>query len=62
MEVQAALGSGRRARVRRVHPVHGGRDYAARSTERTPRWLDRCLAWHAERGPPPDVYGIIQAE
>ena len=33
----------------------------ARSTERTHRWLDRCLAWHAEQGPPwQAVYGIVQ--
>ena len=37
------------------------RDYTARSTERTHRWLDRCLAWHAEHGPAGQVvYGIVQ--
>jgi queuine tRNA-ribosyltransferase len=29
--------------------------------ERTHRWLDRCLAWHAAHGPPEqNVYGIVQ--
>jgi queuine tRNA-ribosyltransferase len=29
--------------------------------ERTHRWLDRCLRWHAEHGPPSQaVYGIVQ--
>jgi queuine tRNA-ribosyltransferase len=40
------------ARLRRVHAVPRRRDYTARSTERTHRWLDRCLAWHGEHGPP----------
>ena len=32
-----------------------------RSTERTHRWLDRCLAWHDEHGPEGQVvYGIVQ--
>ena len=42
-------------------PFHGGRDYTARSTERTHRWLDRCLDWHAQHGPEGQiVYGIVQ--
>mgnify|MGYP006191039597 CR=1 FL=1 len=42
-------------------PFHVDRDYTARSTERTHRWLDRCLAWHDEHGPTGQlVYGIIQ--
>ena len=37
------------------------RDYTARSTERTHRWLERCLDWHAEHGPEGQlVYGIVQ--
>ena len=35
-------------------PFHADREYTARSTERTHRWLDRCLAWHdaaRTRGP-----------
>ena len=34
-----------------ARPFHADRDYTARSTERTHRWLDRCLAWHERRGP-----------
>jgi queuine tRNA-ribosyltransferase len=42
-------------------PFNVERDYTARSTERSHRWLDRCLAWHAEHGPPGQlVYGIVQ--
>src|SRR4249920_1018710 len=42
-------------------PFHADRDYTARSTERTHRWLDRCLAWHAENGPERQaVFGIVQ--
>jgi queuine tRNA-ribosyltransferase len=61
MEVQAALGSDIALVFDECTPFHGGRDYTARSTERTHRWLDRCLAWHAEHGPPDQmVYGIVQ--
>ena len=51
MEVQAALGSDIALVFDECTPFHVGRDYTARSTERTHRWLDRCLAWHAEHGP-----------
>jgi queuine tRNA-ribosyltransferase len=61
MEVQAALNSDIALVFDECTPFHGGRDYTARSTERTHRWLDRCLAWHAEHGPPGQmVYGIVQ--
>jgi queuine tRNA-ribosyltransferase len=61
MEVQAALGSDIALVFDECTPFHGGRDYTARSTERTHRWLDRCLAWHAEHGPREQVvYGIVQ--
>jgi queuine tRNA-ribosyltransferase len=61
MEVQAALHSDIALVFDECTPFHGGRDYTARSTERTHRWLDRCLAWHAEHGPPDQlVYGIVQ--
>ena len=61
MEVQAALGSDIALVFDECTPFHGGRDYTARSTERTHRWLDRCLAWHAEQGPEDQlVYGIVQ--
>ncbi|HEV7805002.1 MAG TPA: tRNA guanosine(34) transglycosylase Tgt [Solirubrobacteraceae bacterium] len=61
MEVQAALGSDLALVFDECTPFNIDRDYTARSTERTHRWLDRCLAWHAEHGPPGQlVYGIVQ--
>jgi queuine tRNA-ribosyltransferase len=61
MEVQAALGSDIALVFDECTPFHVSRDYTARSTERTHRWLDRCLAWHAEHGPAAQVvYGIVQ--
>jgi queuine tRNA-ribosyltransferase len=61
MAVQAALGSDIALVFDECTPFHGGRDYTARSTERTHRWLDRCLDWHAEHGPEGQVvYGIVQ--
>jgi queuine tRNA-ribosyltransferase len=61
MEVQAALGSDIALVFDECTPFHGGRDYTARSTERTHRWLDRCLDWHERSGPAEQVvYGIVQ--
>jgi queuine tRNA-ribosyltransferase len=61
MAVQAALGSDIALVFDECTPFHADRDYTARSTERTHRWLDRCLAWHAEHGPEGQaVYGIVQ--
>jgi queuine tRNA-ribosyltransferase len=61
MEVQAKLRSDVALVFDECTPFHVDRDYTARSTERTHRWLDRCLAWHAERGPEGQlVYGIVQ--
>ncbi len=61
MEIQAALGSDIALVFDECTPFHVTRDYTARSTERTHRWLDRCLAWHAEHGPADQlVYGIVQ--
>ena len=61
MEVQAALGSDIALVFDECTPFHADRDYTARSTERTHRWLDRCLAWHGEHGPEGQVvYGIVQ--
>ena len=61
MEVQAALNSDVALVFDECTPFHVDRDYTARSTERTHRWLDRCLAWHAEHGPEEQlVYGIVQ--
>src|SRR4029450_3969161 len=61
MEIQAALGSDLALVVDECTPLHGPRDYTARSTERTHRWLRRCLDWHHEHGPDGQlVYGIVQ--
>ena len=47
MEVQAALGSDIALAFDECTPFHVERDYTARSMERTHRWLDRCVTWHA---------------
>jgi len=61
MAVQAALGSDIALVFDECTPFHVTRDYTARSTERTHRWLERCLRWHAEHGPEGQaVYGIVQ--
>ncbi len=61
MAVQAALGSDIALAFDECTPLNVERDYTARSTERTHRWLDRCLAWHGQHGPPSQlVYGIVQ--
>ena len=61
MEVQAALGSDIALVFDECTPFHVDREYTARSTERTHRWLDRCLDWHAAHGPAGQVvYGIVQ--
>jgi len=61
MAVQAALGSDIALVFDECTPFHVDRNYTARSTERTHRWLDRCLAWHREHGPDWQVvYGIVQ--
>ena len=61
MEIQAALGSDIALVFDECTPFHADRDYTARSTERTHRWLDRCLDWHAQHGPEGQlVYGIVQ--
>ena len=61
MEVQAKLGSDIALVFDECTPFHADRDYTARSTERTHRWLERCLAWHGESGPPRQaVFGIVQ--
>ena len=51
MEVQAKLGSDIALAFDECTPFHVDRDYTARSTERTHRWLDRCVDWRAEHAP-----------
>lgn len=61
MAVQAALGSDIALVFDECTPFNVSRDYTARSTERTHRWLKRCTDWHAEHGPDGQlVYGIVQ--
>jgi queuine tRNA-ribosyltransferase len=61
MAIQAALGSDIALVFDECTPFHVERSYTEASTERTHRWLTRCLDWHAEHGPPGQlVYGIVQ--
>ncbi|MHB8658093.1 MAG: tRNA guanosine(34) transglycosylase Tgt [Solirubrobacteraceae bacterium] len=61
MEVQAALHSDIALVFDECTPFHSTRDYTASSTERTHRWLERCLDWHQRHGPQDQaVYGIVQ--
>ena len=61
MEVQARLGSDIALAFDECTPFHASRDYTARSTERTHRWLDRCVQWHERNAPPwQHLYGIVQ--
>jgi queuine tRNA-ribosyltransferase len=61
MSVQASLGSDIALVFDECTPFHADREYTARSTERTHRWLDRCLAWHDREGPREQaVFGIVQ--
>jgi queuine tRNA-ribosyltransferase len=61
MSVQAALGSDIALAFDECTPFHASPEYTERSMERTHRWLERCLHWHAEHGPPGQaVYGIVQ--
>ena len=61
MSVQAALGSDIALVLDECTPFHVTREYTARSTERTHRWLERCLDWHVRNGPAGQVvYGIVQ--
>jgi queuine tRNA-ribosyltransferase len=61
MSIQAALGSDIALTFDECTPFHVTRDYTARSTERTHRWLERCLSWHEQHGPEEQVvYGIVQ--
>lgn len=61
MAVQAALRSDIALVFDECTPFHVDRAYTQRSTERTHRWLARCLRWHSEHGPEGQlVYGIVQ--
>ena len=61
MAVQAALRSDIALAFDECTPYHADYEYTARSVERTHRWLDRCLDWHAAAGPAEQaVFGIVQ--
>src|SRR5215208_5936385 len=61
MEIQSKLGSDIALAFDECTPFHVDRDYTARSTERTHRWLDRCVDWTREHAPPwQQLYGIVQ--
>ena len=61
MRVQAALGSDIALAFDECTPYHAERDYTAKSTERTHRWLDRCTAWHQREAPATQaLFGIVQ--
>jgi queuine tRNA-ribosyltransferase len=61
MRIQAALDSDIALTFDECTPFHADRDYTARSTERTHRWLERCVVWQAQEGPPTQaVFGIVQ--
>lgn len=61
MSVQASLGSDIALVFDECTPFHAEREYTARSTERTHRWLHRSLDWHNRNGPAGQaVFGIVQ--
>ena len=61
MRIQSNLGSDIALVFDECTPFNVEREYTARSTERSHRWLDRCLSWHAENGAADQlVYGIVQ--
>jgi queuine tRNA-ribosyltransferase len=61
MEVQAALGSDIALAFDECTPFHVDREYTARSTARTHRWLDRCVDWQRANAPEGQMlYGIVQ--
>ena len=61
MRIQRNLGSDIALVFDECTPFNVEREYTARSTERSHRWLDRCLSWHAENGATDQlVYGIVQ--
>ena len=61
MAVQAQISSDIALAFDECTPYHANRDYTARSTDRTHRWLDRCIAWHEREGPVRQaLFGIVQ--
>jgi queuine tRNA-ribosyltransferase len=61
MAVQAQLGSDIVLAFDECTPFNVTREYTARSTERTHRWLARCQRWRADHGADGSLfYGIVQ--
>ena len=61
MEIQAALGTDVALAFDECTPFHVDREYTARATERTHRWLDRCVSWRREHAAPGQLFmGIVQ--
>ncbi len=61
MEVQAKLGSDIALAFDECTPFHVDREYTARSTARTHRWLDRCIDWQRANAPEGQMlFGIVQ--
>ena len=61
MEVQAMLGSDIALAFDECTPFHVDREYTARSTARTHRWLDRCIDWQRANATEGQMlYGIVQ--
>ena len=60
MAVQRQLGSDVVLAFDECTPFNVERDYTARSTERTHRWLERCLDWRARHPDGSLFFGIVQ--
>jgi queuine tRNA-ribosyltransferase len=62
MQVQAQLGSDIVLAFDECTPLNVERDYTERSTERTHRWLERCIRWRADHDAAAGslFYGIVQ--
>ena len=62
MAVQAQLGSDIVLAFDECTPFNVEREYTARSTERTHRWLERCIRWRVDHGAGERslFYGIVQ--
>ena len=60
MEVQHQLRSDIVLAFDECTPFHVPREYTERSTERTHRWLERCIRWRGQHEDPSLFYGIVQ--
>ncbi|HEY5196693.1 MAG TPA: tRNA guanosine(34) transglycosylase Tgt [Solirubrobacteraceae bacterium] len=61
MEVQEGLGSDIVVAFDECTPFNVDREYTAASTERTHRWLDRCIRWRDQHARTDSLfYGIVQ--